>query len=270
MEASLPENILTCPQCGGELIADHGQIFLACPYCYSTVYLDKSQVVFHWYLSPTMQETQAQGALARWMAGNQTVKDLDKKSQVVGSSFEYFPLWYFKKSDSKGNEQIYLEPAAATSVSELRSLQLTAGDLIKYDETIAAQAHPPNVPLSTALDWLREQHGVGEAEIQERALVHIPVFTFKYIYQGNPYTAIVEAGTGGVFANIYPAKAEAPYLMAGGVTALVFLCLATFPLVGLLSAGAGGASIGLLLCTGLGVLAAPLLFALAVWVAAKV
>jgi ribosomal protein S27AE len=270
MEVEIPENKLNCPQCGGELLADHGQVFLTCPYCKSTVYLDKSQVVFHWYLTPTLQENQARGALARWMAGNQTVKDLDKKSQVVSSSFSYFPLWYFKKRDTKGQERIYLEAAAAISVSELRNLRLPAGDLKRYDDTIAAQAQTPSVPLATALGWLREHHGIGRAEVQEQALVHVPIFTFKYIYEGVPFTAIVEGATGIVFANIYPAKAEAPYLLAGGATALVFLCLSSFPVVGLISAGIGGAGIGMLICSGLGILAAPLLFALAVWVAAKV
>jgi hypothetical protein len=115
-----------------------------------------------------------------------------------------------------------------------------------------------------------EERQIPRQEIAERALVHLPLYTFKYTYQGNPYTAIVEAGTGQVFANIFPAKAEAPYRLAGGLAALVYLCLATFPVIGALSSSAEGLGIGLLACTGLGVLAAPALFAFAVWVAAKV
>ncbi len=86
---------LNCTQCGGALHPDEGQIFLTCPYCGATVYLDPAQVVFHWYLAPTLNPQQAGGELYRWMSGSQTVKDLDKKAQVVGQSFEYFPLWYF-------------------------------------------------------------------------------------------------------------------------------------------------------------------------------
>jgi DNA-directed RNA polymerase subunit RPC12/RpoP len=76
---------LSCTQCGGELHPDEGQAFLTCPYCGSTVYVDKSQVVFHYYLASTLDEAKGRGFLARWMAGNQTVKDLDQKSRVVGS-----------------------------------------------------------------------------------------------------------------------------------------------------------------------------------------
>jgi hypothetical protein len=54
--AGIPEHQTLCTHCGGELHPDQGQIFLTCPYCSSTVYLDKSQVVFHWYMAPTLDE----------------------------------------------------------------------------------------------------------------------------------------------------------------------------------------------------------------------
>jgi hypothetical protein len=270
MERAMSKDILLCPQCGGELHADKGQIFLTCPYCASTVFLDKSRVVFHWYVAPTFTEEAARGSLARWMAGNQTVKDLDKKSQIISSSFEYFPLWYFKRVDGRGREEIILEPAAATSVSEIRHLRLPAGDLKKYEHSLDPQAQTPTVPLQTALKWMFENDRVAADEVREQAIVHIPLFTFKYIFQGQQYTAIVEAATGEVLANIFPAKAEAPFLLAGGISAVVFLCLATFPVIGGILGNAGGAFTGLLICSGLGIVAAPVLFALAAWVAAKV
>jgi hypothetical protein len=169
---------VNCNQCGGELHPDEGQIFLTCPFCGSTVFLDKSQVVFHWYLAATLNEEKARGALARWMAGNETVKDLDQKSQVTGSSFEYFPLWYFKHRSLDDREQILLTPAAAISVSEIRRLRLPAGALRKYDESVDSQAHVPSVPLEAALGWLAQQ-GVPGGQITERFLQHVPLYTFN-------------------------------------------------------------------------------------------
>ena len=269
MDTDQPESVIRCTQCGGELHPDEGQIFLVCPYCNAAVYLDKSRVVFHWYLAPTLDETKARGSLARWMAGNQTVKDLDKKAQITGSSFEYFPMWYFKQKLAREEEHIWLQPGAATSVSEIRHVNLPAGDLRKYDPSLDSQSHPPTVPLQAALTWLGDQK-VSPQEIAEQALVHIPLYTFKYAYQNSVYTALVEAATGSVFANIFPAKAEAPYQTVGGLAAIVFLCLATFPVIGALSSDGSGAGVGLLACAGVGLVVAPALFALAVWVAAKV
>lgn len=252
-------------------------MFITCPYCSATVYLDKSRVVFHWYVAPTLNEQQAQAALHRWMSGPQTVKDLDRKAQVTGCTFQYFPLWYFKWQTG-GDERITLQPAAATAVSEMSHLRIPAGDLRRYESALTPQSQPPTVPLEAGLQWLNQSPGQGSpqngasAGIQalETALVHVPVFLFKYSYRGESYTAVVDAASGTVLANLFPAKAEAPYLLVGGVTALVYLCLATFPLAGALIDSEGGLALGAAVCGGLGLLAAPILFAWAFWVASKV
>lgn len=264
----IPSAAVSCTQCGGALHPDEGQIFLTCPYCSSTVYLDKSQVVFHWFLASTLDEARARGVLARWMSGSQTVKDLDRKARLVSISFEYFPLWYFKRRTPSKQETILLEPAAATSISEMRRLQLPAGDLRKYQDNLNAQAHQPTVPLDTALSWLAGRQ-IAAQEVVEKALVHIPLFTCKYEYGGQTFTTVIEGATGGVFANIFPAKDEAPYAMVGGLTAVIYLVLALLPLGGALI-GENAGLVGFGICTGLGLLAAPLLLALAFWVASKV
>jgi hypothetical protein len=258
---------LLCTQCGGELHPEEGQVFLTCPYCNATIFLDKSKVVLHWFLTPTLDEGQAQQALARWMSGNATVKDLDQKSQVVGKSFTYFPLWYFKNKVA-GEEKMTLQPAAATSISELTHLNLPAGDLRSYDAQLdPAMVSQPTVPLEAAVDWQKQANPGGE--ILESALVHVPVYTFKYSYKNRIFTAVVEAATGQVSANIFPAKAEAPYLLAGGITIVVYLCLALIPIFSS-SAGSAGGLAGAGTALMLGALAAPFLFAFAVWVASKV
>lgn len=269
-QPSLPAVQLSCTQCGSDLHPDAGQLFITCAYCQSTVYLDKSRVVFHWYVSPTINDEKARGQLAQWMAGNQTVKDLDKKAHLVSQTFEYFPLWYFKCQVNQ-KEVVYLEPAAAISITELRHLALPAGDLRKYESALDAQAHAPSVPLEAAQKWLAEsEHRVRSEHVLETALVHVPLYTFKYAFQNRTFTALVEAATGQTLANIFPAKAEAPYLAAGGATALTFMCLALIPIIGALAENGDSLNLSLAACAGLGVCAAPILFAVAAWVAAKV
>lgn len=276
MNGMLPNQAIACSQCGGELHPEAGQIFLTCPYCTATVYLDKSRVVFHWYLAPTLDQPKAQAALMRWMAGNQTVKDLDRKATLTSSSFEYFPAWYFKRRLPDGREELELVPAAATSITEISQVRLPAGDLRKYDGSIDAQAHLPTVPLEAALAWgaaPTEQAATKEQAqngVIEQSLVHIPLYTFKYAYQNQTYTALVEASTGSVLASLYPAKAETPYQAIGLVTALIFLSLAVIPVVMTAVNGWAGSGIGLLICLGLGIVIAPILFAIAASIAAKV
>jgi DNA-directed RNA polymerase subunit RPC12/RpoP len=268
--APAPTTTFHCPQCGGELNPDEGQSFITCPYCSSTVYLDKSRVVFHWYLAPTLDVNESRAALNRWMAGNQTVKDLDQKSQVTAQEFSYFPIWYFREKDG-ARDVIRLEPAAATSVTELRTLSLPAGDLRKYDDSVEPQAVQPTVPLQTAESWLVE-HGAAlpspSAEIAETALVHIPIYTFKYTFRNQPFTAVVEAATGRTLANIFPAKAETPYVLVGAVSAAIFLCLAAILAAGFFDTRS--LPYTLLTCLCGGTLAVGAISAVATWVASKV
>ncbi len=252
---------LTCTQCGGELHPDEGQSFLVCPYCGATVYVDKSQVVFHWALAPTLDAQQALSALHRWMSGSQTVKDLDRKVKVAAQSFQFFPLWYFKAARAQG-EFTGLELAAASSVTELRTLALPAGDLQRYDTAAVSDVVDPNVPLETAREWLQQAN--PGSQLLESALVHVPIYIFKYVYQNQSYTAVVEAATGRVLANLFPAKAEAPYKIVAGVTAAFYLFLA------FLSAIAGNSSLTLGIILLIGLAAAPVLVAAAAWVAAKI
>jgi hypothetical protein len=100
--------------------------------------------------------------------------------------------------------------------------------------------------------------------------VHVPIFLYKYNFRGQMFTAVVDAASGTVLASLYPPKAEVPYLLVGGVAAAVYLCLALFPIIGAFSGNGDGAGMGMVLCSGLGLFAAPILLGWALWVASKV
>jgi DNA-directed RNA polymerase subunit RPC12/RpoP len=261
---------LHCAQCGGTLHPDEAQLFLTCPYCGSAVYLDKSKVVFHWSLACTLAPEAAAAHLRRWMAGNQTVKDLDRKSQVVSTAFQYFPLWYVKAKDKgKGKETVFLEPAAAISISEIKSLNIPAGDLQKYDPALDAQAVQPTVPFPAMVGWLAGR-GVPAEAVAEAALVHVPVYLFKYQFGGKVYTALVEGASGKVLANLFPPKAEAPYYLVAIFAVAGFLLISSFPIIGYFIESSMGAPVGLLACLVCAGLFAIPVFALAAFVSAKV
>ncbi len=266
---AVPNAELKCAQCGGVLHPDEGQIFLNCPYCGSSVYVDKSQVVFHWALGCTLTPEAAAANLRRWMAGNQTVKDLDRKARVTSTTFQYFPVWYCKTRHSDGKEKVSLELGAATSISEIKALEIPAGDLKKYEPALDAQAVAPSVPFPSALERLR-MRGVLGGTVREAALVHLPVYIYKYEFGGRSYTALVEGASGKVFANLFPAKAEAPYFAVAALSTAGFLCTSSFPAIGYLTSQRAGMWVGLAACLLAGALFAAVVFALAAWVSAKV
>lgn len=255
---------LNCTQCAGELSPEEGQVFIQCPHCGSTVYFDRSRVVFHWYLVDTMDGTTARSALARWMAGNQTRKNLDRDAQVAPVEFCYFPVWVVK-TVSDEREKILIRPAAALSATNLKDLRLPAGDLRAYAPHATSQLVNPTIPLETAIGWYSHQN--VKLDTSEISLVHLPLYTYKYSYEGKQFTAIVEGATGSVFANVFPKKLETAYLGIALITGVVFFCLACLPIVG--SVFIRSAFTRYALSLALALIATPFLYAGAVWVASN-
>jgi hypothetical protein len=224
--------------------------------------------VFHYALGCTVTPEAAAANLRRWMAGNQTVKDLDRKARVTGSTFQYFPVWYCK-ARANGRESVYLEPAAATSISELKSLAIAAGDLQKYDAGLDPQAIAPTVPFTAMVQWLGNR-SIRREQVAEASLVHLPIYVFKYDFNGQTYTALVEGSSGKVLANLFPAKPETPYLAVTVFATVGFLVLSCLPLAGYGLYQTTGLLIGVVAYLLLGAVFAAVVFGVAAYVSAKV
>ena len=249
---------INCRQCAAPLAVEQGQPFVTCRFCGATNFVDKARAVFHYLVRPTVREDGARAALNRWMAGNATVKDLDRKAKVEAVSFEYFPMWLVRATVQR-DERVLLKPAAALSISELGQLNIPPSDLVPFDINVGATVVAPSVPFDTVQQWLLDDQHIAPENIREAALVHVPVYVCKYAFNKRRYTAIVDAATSKVFANIYPAKWEVPYVAIGTAAFVAYFVLAI---------------LSLFINFGLFIIGAPLLailfFSLAVTISAKV
>ncbi|CAF3781977.1 unnamed protein product, partial [Rotaria sp. Silwood1] len=88
----------------------------------------------------------------------------------------------------------------------------------------------PDVMYDAAQSWL-QQTGVNLDTIAESDLVHIPFYQFYYNFKGEQFTALVEASSGKVYANVWPAKSEAPFRVMFGVGIFVFLLMSIISFV---------------------------------------
>ncbi len=263
-----PAQIL-CRQCSAPLPIEQGTQYVDCDYCGTTNIVDKSEKVFHYAVRETVRENEAVAALRRWMAGNATIKDLDKKARIEKIVFQHFPMW-FVRANRNGQEEIYLEPAAALSISELKQLTIPASDLEPYDHGLDEMAVEATVPYNAMLSWLKEEHGLTKPEIREVSLVHLPTYVMKYQYKDRSFTAVVDAATSRVFANIYPAKWETPYLAIGAAAFAAYFCAALIPLGGYLSNSGEGAVLGILIYAVVAAILAIPFFIVALTISAKV
>jgi hypothetical protein len=259
MESENARLSLRCTQCGADLDTQEGEIFVTCAHCASALYLDRSQMVFHYVVTRTLSAEAAERTLRRWMAGSETAKDLDRDAEIEKPVLRYFPLWRFKVREGEG-EVVYAEPAAVTTLGLLDGITIPPGELRRYDPALAPFLVHPTVSHRVA---------AGGREPQEAALVHVPLFFFQYRYRGRAYQAAVDGSTGQVFSETYPRRWDLPYRVTAAAA------FGVFTLIGLgtyLLASPGSDELGLPYTVRLGVqlLAAALLFLLARQVARKV
>jgi LSD1 subclass zinc finger protein len=254
---------LLCQQCSAPLMVEVGAKYVTCEFCGTVNYVDKSQAVLHFAVQPTLSEQQAAAALRRWMAGNQTVKGLDTAAQIESQTYQLFPLWMVRTTRD-GKETVLLKPAAALSIVELGNLRVPASDLQPYDGALDAVAVRPTVPVTAVHAWLAENEGVAAGAIEELALVHAPIYQFKYRYKDESYTALVDAAAGQVFAAIYPEKFELPYVSIGSLGCLAYFLAALIPAFSLWFFDSIGLGLGILIYLGVAIaLAIPIFIAAA-------
>lgn len=223
----MEESILSkfaCPRCGADNPLTAGERFPVCAFCDNTLFVDRSGVVGHFRVPRLIDRDQAQSALNRWMSGNQTVKDLDRKSSLKELSAVTFPMWLFRSRQS-GSEKVFVEPAAPTPIPQLVDLKVPAGKLEPFqaDEEGVEEAIT-TIPLATAREWLSER---GVEEVSESSLVEVPLWRARYLFGGSEYQALIDGSTGSVMAAVFPEKAESPYVL------VAVLGLALFGIEGL-------------------------------------
>ncbi|MCL4265079.1 MAG: hypothetical protein KJ069_17815 [Anaerolineae bacterium] len=262
-----PPTEILCNQCTAVLPVEQGALTAVCEFCGATNVVDKSQAVLHYVVRDTLRDTDAAAALRRWMGGNETVKNLDSKATIKSPTFQLWPLWLVR-ADVEGAEKVFIKPAAPVSVLDTTRITIPASDLEPYQGN--AYALEPTVPLNAVKKWLAADQQISDSMIKEMALVHLPVYVFEYQFQGRPYTAVVEAAAGRVFADIFPSKQEVPYQTVAGVGCLLYFCAALIPAAGFLTGNLVGLGGGILIYLIAALVMAVPMFAIASYVSHKI
>jgi hypothetical protein len=211
-----------CAQCGGVLDPPVGARFAVCPFCGSSVFFDRSRAVLHFVAERTLDEPAARARLLAWMAGNETVKNLENDAVITASSLTYFPLWRFVSAEG-GAERQWSEPARASVAAGIGDVPLSGGGMrhVSAADMTKLKLAEPEVRLESALQWLGAR-GVAAPAIRETSLVHLPLYEFAYTWRGREWKAAVDGVSGRLLVASYPAKSESAYL---AIAALAYVGL---------------------------------------------
>ncbi|MEW5763463.1 MAG: hypothetical protein ACOYXN_05555 [Acidobacteriota bacterium] len=168
-----------CASCGGEFGLDRDLPFLDCPYCASTLYLDRARTFLRFVLPPSHSPARALLELREaWRKGELPELPVLKTEGLL------LPFWSVRGSESQG-----AVPAFSPRPSCLEDFRLPgAGARVEGGEPRGFTAVPCTQGASTA--WMRP------GEESSFSLYLVPFFRIQYGTARRAYTAWVDAVLG--------------------------------------------------------------------------
>lgn len=209
---------MKCTKCGAPVEFDTGDKFVKCSYCSSQIFIDRSGAGFYYALPFSVQENDAVGIFRRWAGGSTRAKDLDRLAQISSLRKQYFPVYMFKR-DVNGMEQVYVEPAASTTLPGLHNLKVPGGDLKVFDDkfsTNGAEMVKIDIEMASYLGSL-------PGGPKEQALVYFPIWRLDYVFEQRNYVVVISASSGEVFSGEFPPRSSGAYIAVAGLGFLAFL-----------------------------------------------
>lgn len=214
---------IKCSQCGAGIEVSPESGFIICPYCDSRLYLEEGKSVKHYYLKPALKPEQIPSLLNKELSK----LELTQPAELIKSQLIYLPFWLIKLK-----EQILYFPASGLEIMALRSYSFPVGELVPYEPELEQKAKIEAAEL--ALDTLLLQLGdkLCEEKIEKVELIHIPFYHLEYNYQAQQYQAMIDAGTGRLYADKLPSSAtrtkDRYFLSRFAILSVVFLLEAFF------------------------------------------
>jgi len=209
---------MKCTKCGAPVEFDTGDKFVKCSYCSSQIFIDRSGAGFYYALPFAISESDAVGMFRRWAGGSTRAKDLDKLAQISSLKKQYFPVYMFRR-DVDGMEQVYVEPAASTTLPGLHSLKVPGGDLKIFDDkfdTNGAELIKIDIEMGPYMGNL-------PGRPKEQALVYFPIWRLDYVFEQRAYVLVISASSGEVFSGEFPTRSSLAYMAVAGLGFVAFI-----------------------------------------------
>jgi DNA-directed RNA polymerase subunit RPC12/RpoP len=167
---------LSCSQCGAKLEIDSFKRFLHCPYCQSSLVVEKDRTVECYILKHIRNDIWVKGVFRAWLKKSGTHGDIEG-SRI---EFKYFPVWHATLDDG----QTITQPAANTLHTEISSVKIPAGDIKYFDnDTSLSLVIQPSIRHEAATGWTMDIHD-QKKEVKRLWLVYLPIYFIDYQING--------------------------------------------------------------------------------------
>ncbi|MCZ7663613.1 MAG: hypothetical protein M5U22_12095 [Thermoleophilia bacterium] len=173
------------------MIVPHQVDTFVCPWCGSTLHPAGGVRIHRLREKPRLSEAAAGQALRAWFAGPDVPRDMERQTQVHVGPLQYFP---FLRARRRGLDTA--EPLAPLPAPELAGLSRVAAELEAVPTTQA--------PVDE--DIVRDQlkTAVADPDVTELLIEERAYYPARYTYQGERYSAVVDASGGRVHTERRP------------------------------------------------------------------
>jgi hypothetical protein len=199
-----------CNKCGARIELDTQMKSVACTYCGTRLYIDRSGALFCYILPfQTIVDTmeKANDLFRRWCAGPLLAKGAETGAQISLMKRAYFPVYMFKRN-IQSREAVFVEPAKSTLLPGMHMLKVPAGDIKIYDNSIStgdAEVIAPDIKMDSYLPQLAGQP-------IEQSLVYFPIWEIRYVFEGKNYSVVIDGSSGEVFVSEFPHRVQTAYV----------------------------------------------------------
>jgi hypothetical protein len=221
---------LRCANCSGEMALERDDAFIVCPFCNSSLYLDRAHTFKDFLLPPAVSETGARDHLARELSLREV-----PPAQVLKLEKLLLPYW-----GVRGESLQETLPAYSPEPPAMDGYRLPSAGAVFYSGGRAPGFEPMRCSEASSTTWERRE------DVSSFALYRVPFFKISFGPPPLTYTAWVDGVSGKVFLD------ETPPPMSHEITAkflkVVFALFGLFTVVAALVPGFGWSLLAVAAC----------------------
>lgn len=189
--------IVLCSQCGAKIEIYKDKKFLTCPYCRSSLILERDRTFECLFLEHSKNDIWASGALLSRLKQS-GIRSVPKDIKI---DFRYFPVWHITFHDGTTKTQ----PGAKTIHTEISSVKIPAGDLKHFEEGRFPheKVSPPTIKQEMASLWTRDL-GESDRNVERLWLVYLPIYFMDFKLDGAVHHALLAGESTRIYSDTLP------------------------------------------------------------------
>ncbi|GAB4245933.1 MAG: hypothetical protein Kow00129_06050 [Thermoleophilia bacterium] len=194
-----------CPQCGASVVVPRERRFFVCPWCGSILSPSGGPRAYELWQRVTLDASAAESSVRRWLAGPELPRRAERKALLQVQPMRWVAFLRIRRDGPDVVEPLgEIRAAEAVELSALPAVWLPEGERPDRRPEEPARRQEEATEVQEALARLPEL----DSTVSEVLIEHRAYYPVEYVYEGRPFSAVVDAGTGIVVAARLPAVEE--------------------------------------------------------------